>query len=98
MCADAIDEPDHEDVAPLLDALSPEEADYYQLESNVVEPEGKGVVLAEELADQYGFVGGTEAEYIRYFHRPVPSNMWHWGLASEVKAIAGFSIVPQKDP
>ena len=29
MCADAIDGPDHEDVVPLLDALSPEDADYY---------------------------------------------------------------------
>ena len=24
--------------------------------------------------------------------------MWRWGLASEVKAIAGFSVVPKKDP
>ena len=85
------------DVVPLLDALFPEEADYYQLESKVVELEGKSVVLAEGLADQYVFVGGTEAEYIRYFQRPLPSNMWHWGLASEVKAIAGFSVVPKKD-
>ena len=97
MCADAIDEPDHEVVVPLLDALSPENAEYYKLESNVVELEGKSVVLAQELEAQYGFAGGTESEYIRYFHRPLPSNMSHWGVASEVRAIACFSVVPKND-
>ena len=62
MFADAIEELDHEVVVPLLDALSPEEADDYKLESNVIEVEEKSVVLAQELEAQYGFVGGTEDE------------------------------------
>ena len=97
MCAGAIDEPDHEVLVPLLDALSPEETDYYKLGNNVIELEAKSVVLAQELEAQYGFVGGTEDEYVKYFHRLLPSNMWHWGVAADVKALAGFSVILRKD-
>ena len=37
-------------------------------------------------------------EYIKYFRRPLPTQMWHWETVEAVKAIAGFSVVLKKDP
>ena len=36
-------------------------------------------------------------EYVGYFHRQdVPASMWEWRLFRDVKAVAGFSVVPKK--
>ena len=97
MIASAI-EPSYKDVCPLLEVLSVEESEFYQYESNVVELEGKSVIIAKELEAQYGFIGGSMDEYVKYFLRPLPERMWNWCTSEEVKAIAGFSVVPKKDP
>ena len=98
MIAASIDEPTCSDCVELLDVLSPEESRFYSCEDNVVDLEGKSLVIAQELEERYGFIGGSSEEYIRYFHRDLPPRMWHWATSSEVKAIAGFSVVPKKDP
>ena len=83
----------------MLSALSPEEAEFYRTESNVVDQSQYSSTIFLELQEQYGFVGGTESEYIRYFHRTnMDQSMWTWGLGSEVRAITGFSTVAKKDP
>ena len=100
MKADVIDEPgSSEHVVDMLKGLPEEEAQFYQFEENVVDWEGKSEVIFRELEEQYGFVGGTELEYIRYFRRTdIDPTMWGWGLKENVRAIAGFSVVPKKDP
>ena len=98
MIADAIDEPEHGDVVHLLDVLSPEEGRFYRSESNVVETEGKSLVISQELEQQYGFIGGTMEEYTAYWHRPLPPQMWQFATREAVKTIAGFSVVRKKDP
>ena len=95
--ADSIDEPKTDVTVPMLEAMSPDEAAFYAAEANVAEPDGKSEVLFRELEEQYGFIGGSTSEYAKYFLRPdMPAQMWHFGLADEVKAIAGFSVVAKK--
>ena len=93
-----IDEPSEDRTVNMLEALSAEEASYYAEESNVVKPEERSRQLFDELQQHYGFVGGSAEEYTRYFNRQdLPSNMWHFGVASEVQCVSGFSTVPKKD-
>jgi hypothetical protein len=94
--AELIDEPSSDAVVPLLEALSAEESAYYADEEQVVDLESKSQVLFEEVEERFGFVGGRQEEYIRYFHRRLPAQMWEWTTADDVKAIAGFSAVRKK--
>ena len=97
MIADAIDEPDHAVVVPLLDALSSEEADDYRVERNVIELEGKSVVVAQELAAQHGFVGGTEDEYVKYVQRPAIQHV-ALGRRSRCQSLGRLQCRPQEGP
>ena len=97
--ADAVDEPSHHDVVPMLAAMADEEAFFYTDEAHVVDPVGKSEVLFKEIEQHYGFVGGSEGEYEKYFQRDnLPNQMWTFARESEVKAVAGFAVVPKKDP
>ena len=69
MRASDIDEPGVENLATvdMLKVMSAEEAAYYAGEKNVVDYAEKPKVLFEELQQHYGFIGGTEVEYVKYF-------------------------------
>ena len=96
--SDLIDEPDDDHAVNMLDALPPLDQAFYSWEELVVELEGKSQTVAEEIEDRFAFIGGSEAELIRYLSRPdLPANMWRWGLTDEVKAITGVSATPKKD-
>ncbi len=41
----------------------------YALEERVVVTSGKSYEFFKQLEDQYGFIGGTEDEYITYLNR-----------------------------
>ena len=95
--ASEIDEPNRPRTVHMLDCLPAEEAAYYSLEANVVEPAGKSQVVFNEVEDRYGYIGGSEAEYLAYFHRPdLPHNLWAWTHPDDVKAVAGFAVVAKK--
>ena len=98
MIAEAIDEPSYSQVVDLLSVLSPEESRFYSCEENVIDCEGKSLVISQELEERYGFIGGSVEEYEAYFHRELPPQMWHWATRDQVKTIAGFSVVPKKNP
>ena len=95
-----IAEPDfNASTVEMLEALPPQDSEYYSCESNVVDYEGESNQIFVDLERQYGFVGGSLEEYTAYFLRDdMPPDMWHFAERSEVKAIAGFSTVPKKDP
>ena len=92
-----IDEPDSNYVVDTLEALPADEAQFYSSEDNVVDFTFKSKVILAELEQQYGFVGGSQSEYVSYFHRDnLPTNMWHWDLWSECRTVTGFSTVCKK--
>ena len=62
----------------MLRALSEPEATYYSDENNVVEPQGKSLVMFRQLEHRYGFVGASEREYARYFLRRDVAPLWRW--------------------
>ncbi|CAE7243914.1 unnamed protein product [Symbiodinium sp. CCMP2592] len=98
MDASRIVEPSDEQVVDMLQALPQDERQFYAREENVVELLGKSTVIQQELEQQYAFVGGSLDEYLKYFHRQdIPTNMWEWKCFRDVKAVAGFSVVPKKD-
>ena len=98
MDASRIVEPSDERVVDMLQALPQDEREFYAHEENVVELLGKSSVIQQELEQQYAFVGGSLDEYLKYFHRQdIPTNMWEWKRFRDVKAVAGFSVVPKKD-
>jgi hypothetical protein len=91
LMADSIAEPNHDERIILLEALPATEAHFYSSEENAIDWIGKSAVILEEITSQYGFVGGSHFEYLRYFHRSdLPPSMWRWHLFSDVKAIWGF--------
>ena len=67
--SDAVDEPSDDGVVDMLQALDVEEAEFYSSEDNVIDFEGRSQTIFNELEEHFGFVGGTESEYVRYFHR-----------------------------
>ena len=91
-----IDEPDHDRIVDMLDALPPDDAEYYSSEDNLLEKTGFSEIIFGELETQYGFVGGTYDEYCRYFDRELPANMWDFVQEDQVKALCGFAVVPKK--
>ena len=98
LMAHCIDEPNADwPSVDMLSALPPHERDYYSHEHNVVETEGKDHEEFKALEKQYGFVGGTYDEYTKYFQRTdCDQGLWHFVDGSEVRATAGFSVVPKK--
>ena len=94
----AVDEPSDDRRVEMLQVLSAEEAAYYAEESEVVDLSGKCHLLGREIEERYGFVAGTEEDYIRYLERPDVQRLWAWDDMRNIKAIAGFGVVPKKDP
>ena len=75
--SDLLDEPPDDQVVRMLDVMSPEEASFYAAEENVVDTEGKSTAQFEALEEQYGFLGGSYDEYVKYLMRPdIPRSMW----------------------
>ena len=99
MKASLIDEPAVDSaVVPMLQALPPEEREFYSAEMNVIDWTGKSQELFDEIQERFSFVGGTYDEYLSYYQRPdLPDNMWDFASSASVKAVAGFSVVPKKD-
>ena len=95
--AEQLGEPNNDKTVEMLLSLDEEESFYYSSESHVLEPAGKAACILESLEQQYGFVGGSHAEYLKYWHRSnIPTQMWKWDLASCARAIAGFTAVAKK--
>ena len=96
--ADLIDEPRHDTLVHMLEALSVEEADFYAREENVVDMRGKSLEVFKDLQDKLGFVGGCKQQYEAYFSRSnLPESMWDFVLEEDVKAVVGFSCVGKKN-
>ena len=82
MVAHAIHKPPKSSKAiPLLEALPHEEACFYSLEHNVLDLNGKNQFSFRTIEQHYGFVGGSEQQYVQYFHRDdLPEDSWSWHL------------------
>ena len=65
--ADDVDEPDHNVTVDLLDAIPVEEAEFYSDEGRVVDYPRFTAETFAEIQTRYGFGGGTEEEYEKYF-------------------------------
>ena len=97
MIADRMVEPAETRSIDMLEVLPLEDREFYRSEDNVVDPTGKCEVFFKELETQYGFVGGSEVEYLRYLAREDVKHLWEWDLMSNVRAVAGISTVPEKN-
>eukprot|EP00438_Fugacium_kawagutii_P007846 Skav210111 [mRNA] locus=scaffold2194:62563:65494:+ [translate_table: standard] len=97
MNADAMVEPQHTGYIDMLDALPADDRVYYQGEVHVVESMGKSEVLFKEIEAHYGFVGGEQAEFLKYLRREDVQRLWEWDLMTNVRAIAGVSTVLKKN-
>ena len=97
MIADRMVEPAETRSIDMLEVLPLEDREFYRSEDNVVDPTGKCEVFFKELETQYGFVGGSEVEYLRYLAREDVKHLWEWDLMSNVRAVAGISTVPKKN-
>ncbi len=95
--ADLLDEPDATwNSVNMLEALPPDESAFYSEERNVVSQCYSQEVF-HQLTEQYAFVGGEYAEYVRYFNRrDMDPTLWTFLLPHEVRGTAGFSAVPKK--
>ena len=99
LIAEAIDEPKTNHHVNMLDALPPDDSFFYSREQHCLELAGKSSVILEELSAQYGFIGGELEQFVAYFERKdLPQMMWNWSLWSECRTVAGFAVVPKKDP
>ncbi len=97
MIADRIKEPSDQSCIDMLDVLPEEDAIYYGEEKNVIDRAGKSEQLFKEIEEQYGFIGGSKEEYIKYLHRPDVQYLWKWDVMDNIKAIAGVSTVLKKN-
>ena len=98
LIADRMIEPDPSIIPiQMLEHLPRPESIYYSSEANVVNVAGKSRELAWELEARFSFVGGSEAEYIKYLGSAKAIPLWEWSLASAVKAFSGISTVVKKD-
>ena len=78
--AELLDEPSGDDVVDMLSALPLQEAEHYSREDLVVSEMASMTTSMAEIEQQYAFVGGTMAEYAKYFLRAdLPRDMWTWG-------------------
>ena len=79
MIAAAMDEPTDPRTVCMLEALPPDDSEFYRDEQHVLDPVGKSTEILRELEQQYCFVGGPEEQYLLYLHRSdLPPNMWRW--------------------
>ena len=97
MEADKIVEPPDAGSIDMLAALPSDDAAYYAEERNVVEGNGKCEIFFKETEARFGFIGGTEEEYLKYLARPDVQHLWSWDLMSNIRAVAGISAVPKKN-
>ena len=97
MIADRMVERKGSEVIDMLAALPAEDALYYSEESHVVCPEGKSEAIFREIEEHYGFVGGSMDEYLKYLGRDDVKHLWEWDLMSNIRAIAGVSVVLKKN-
>ena len=97
MIADKMVEPKGEQVIDMLAALPAEDALYYSNEEHVVCREGKSEAIFREIEEHYGFVGGSLEEYLKYLARDDVKHLWEWDEMSNIKAIAGVSVVLKKN-
>ena len=97
MIADRMVEPKGEEVIDMLAALPSEDALYYSSEDHVVCREGKSEAIFREIEEHYGFVGGSLDEYLKYLGRADVEHLWEWDLMSNIRAIAGVSVVLKKN-
>ena len=97
MIADRMKEPTAKHSIDMLLALPEEDASFYREEVNVVEVQGKSESIFKEIESHYGFVGGTQAEYVRYLSREDVKHLWAWDSMDNIRAIAGISTVPKKN-
>ena len=97
MIADRIKEPVDQSCIDMLEVLPEEDAIYYSTEKNVVDRNGKSEQLFKELEEQYGFIGGSKEEYLKYLHRPDVQYLWRWDNMDNIRAIAGVSTVLKKN-
>ena len=97
MIASRILEPKEAPGVKMLECLPNEDAGYYAHEQFVVDPVGKSQIIFKELETQFAFVGGSESEYISYWHRDDIGYLWNWDTLDGVKAFAGFSTVVKKN-
>ena len=86
-----VEPPLNANTVDMLAALSPEESLYYSCEDHVVDYAGKSMTIFREVERQYGFVGGSETQYLRYLHREDVAPLWNYTTADRVRAIAGIS-------
>ena len=99
LIADAIDEPKTNHVVDMLEALPGDDSFYYSREEHCLDLAGKSSALLEDLSKQYGFLGGTLDQFVAYFERgDLPDRMWRWRPWDECRTVAGFAVVPKKDP
>ena len=97
LMAELIDEPDTGRVVHMLDALSHNERQYYMHEENIVNWGTRSQILFEEIQDHYGFIGGSEIEFQKYFaRRDIPRSMWTFMMPRDVKATSGFSCAAKE--
>ena len=92
-----MDEPEDEGCVQMLDHLPEEEAFYYSKEENVIVTEGTSHTLFKELEAHYGFVGGSEEEYVSYHRRclSMPSRLWRFSASA--CAVAGLSALQKSN-
>ena len=53
--------------------------------------------MFREIESHYGFIGGTEEEYLKYLGRPDVTHLWEWDLQENIRAVAGMSVVLKKN-
>ena len=91
-----VDEPSSGTVVPMLEALPHDEAAYYSDPKHLVRPESQSEALFQEITEQFTFVGGTQTQYLAYFHRAHQPGTWGWATSQQVEATCGFSVVGKK--
>lgn len=97
MIAERIVEPSSLESVDMLEALPAEDRLFYEEESNVVESHGKSEAVFREIESHYGFIGGTEDQYLKYLARPDVIHLWEWDLQENIRAVAGMSVVLKKN-
>lgn len=97
MIAERVVEPSNFDSVDMLAALPDEDKLFYENECNVVESAGKSEAIFRETESRYGFIGGTEEEYLKYLGRPGVSHLWERDLQENIRAVAGVSVVLKKN-
>ena len=94
--ASLVDEPLSDKRVLMLEALPRDESLYYAEESHVVREGASSEALFADITEHYTFVGGSQAEYLKYLHRSHPKGMWAWATSDQVRATCGFSVVEKK--